>query len=237
VFFRNTRTQRRIREVSMTLFRLFGVPVIADMSTAFLLLLVGLNLSGVFAMFPLVLAIAFIVAAGLLLFFGLILHEFAHVLVARHFGIRTDAVHLWGFGAAAAIQHEPYRPSHQFLIGLAGPLTSFAVGIVYAVVGMLSESYLSDTMVALLALSAVWQVVLGIFNLIPFYPMDGGRVLHSILWKVKGNWWATSTSRALGKWGGIALAIYGFASMFILLPFGSFWLIFIGWMLYSVNSR
>ena len=126
---------------------------------------------------------------ALALFAGVVAHEFAHALVARRFGVRTDAVTLFLFGGVATLECEPPTPAAEILIALAGPALSALLGLA-AFSGLLALERLVPgsgdgplgTAGAYLALA---NGVLAVFNLVPAYPMDGGRVLRALLWHAR----------------------------------------------------
>jgi Zn-dependent protease len=167
-----------------------------------------------------------------LLFFGSILaHEMMHSLVAQSSGIPVKSITLFIFGGVSLITEEPKEPKVEFRIAIAGPLTSFALGAIFLAVWFI----LPDT-AEVAAVVASWlgliNIILAVFNLIPGFPLDGGRVLRAILWwrsrdLRRATKIATNIGRGIGYlfiFGGIWLIFSGFW------PNG-IWLIFIGWFL------
>jgi Zn-dependent protease len=131
-------------------------------------------------------------AAGALGLFACVLaHEFGHALVARAFGIGTRSIALVLFGGVATLEREPARPGVDALIALAGPVVSALLAVLaYSllhVVDRIVPAGASDAAAAIVAY-AIWvNAMLALFNLIPAYPMDGGRLLRAALWSLRGD--------------------------------------------------
>jgi Zn-dependent protease len=190
--------------------------------------------------------------AALLFFASVLAHELAHSLVARAQGLPVRTITLFLFGGVSNIQREPRSPGAEFLMAIVGPITSIVLGVIFFVLGgvsagtlmhavtpsMASLAHLSPPAIILLWLGQI-NILLGIFNLIPGFPLDGGRVLRSILWAATNNLraatrWASWVGQAIG-WlmiiGGLAM-IFGIQIPFFGSGFlGGLWLAFIGWFL------
>jgi len=146
--------------------------------------------------------------AALALFCCVVIHEFAHALVARACGIRTRSIALFLFGGVATLEAEPEKPAADALIALAGPavsalLAALSYGALRGVDRVVAPAQ-ADAVAAILAYMIWVNAVLAIFNLIPAYPMDGGRVLRALLWRLRGDRDGATASAALV---GIALAL------------------------------
>ncbi len=241
--------------------RIFGIDIRLDWSWLLILLLVVWNLSTTFSsVHPdwsagLVWGTAIVAA---LLFFGSVLaHELAHSLVAKARGIPVQSITLFLFGGVSNIQREPESPGGEFVMAILGPITSLVLGGVLlaaalAVSGVqvtLSDAAQTLKQMSPLLTMVVWlgsiNVTLGIFNLIPGFPLDGGRVLRSILWAVTNNlrqatrWaaWAGQAIAWLMIFAGIAMT-FGVQIPFFGTGFGSgLWLAFIGWFLNSASVQ
>jgi Zn-dependent protease len=124
--------------------------------------------------------------ASLLLFVSVLLHELAHSLVARRRGLLVKSITLFIFGGVSNIEREPASPGVEFQMAFVGPLTSLVIGIVCFLLQVPLRGSRSP-LEGILFYLAVTNVLLGVFNLIPGYPLDGGRVLHSIIWKITGS--------------------------------------------------
>lgn len=126
------------------------------------------------------------VGSALVLFASMVAHELAHSVVARHFGIPVRNITLFVLGAVAQTTRESRRASHEFLMAAAGPAASILIAGVFLLLW-----FLADKVAATLALAFGWlafaNLAVGIFNLLPAYPMDGGRVLRSALWGISGS--------------------------------------------------
>ena len=239
--------------------RLFGVDVYVDWSWLLIFLLVTWNLAG--AVFPSLhpgwgtaIDIALGVAASLLFFFSVLLHELAHSIVANARGLPVRRITLFFFGGVSNIQQEPASAKTEFLMAVVGPLTSIVLGVALAWLGAGRLSLSSQTPfdaaailggLSPLATMLVWlgpvNVILGLFNLIPAFPLDGGRILRSILWAASHNLrratrWATAIGQAF-SWllivAGIAMAFGATVPVLGSGLINGIWLVFIGWFIIS----
>jgi len=130
--------------------------------------------------------VAVAIIVGLLLAASIVAHEFGHAVAARRRGRKVPSISLYLFGGAAQIQNENMTPGDEIAIALAGPLASLALAVAFAVAG--SAAWHARQQAGILLLDvAIANASLAIFNLLPGFPMDGGRVLRGILWKVSGN--------------------------------------------------
>lgn len=169
-----------------------------------------------------------------LLFFGSVLaHELMHSVVAQASGIPVKSITLFILGGVAQIAEEPREPKVELRIALAGPLTSIALGGIFWAIWLTLPARFEE--VTAVAFWLGWiNLVLAGFNLLPGFPLDGGRVLRSILWWRSGNLrratkWASNIGRGIGFlfiFGGIWLIFSGPG-----LWFNGLWLVFIGWFL------
>lgn len=175
------------------------------------------------------------VAAGIitsLLFFGSVLaHELMHSVVAQALGIPVHSITLFIFGGVSRMSDEPKRPKDELRIALAGPLTSVALGAAF----WAAWFWLPPTAEFVRAV-ALWlgliNIFLAVFNLIPGFPLDGGRVLRSILWWRNRNLRrATRTASNIGRGVGYLLVFGGVFFIFQGLWLNGLWLILIGWFL------
>ncbi|MEE9207247.1 MAG: site-2 protease family protein [Gemmatimonadota bacterium] len=174
-------------------------------------------------------------AAAVLFFVSVLLHEFAHAGMAQARGIPVTRITLFIFGGLAELRSEPRRPIDEFLITVVGPLASLALAGLFFGVLAVSESLGLPTSLSVVArFLAVMNLVLAIFNMVPAFPLDGGRLLRSLLWKLSGNpHQATQWSATLGKAFGLALLAYGGFLVVRGLLFAGGWSAMIGWFLYS----
>jgi Zn-dependent protease len=172
--------------------------------------------------------------AGALLFFGSVLfHELAHAAVARARGVPVEGITLFVFGGMARIRSEVENPKDEFVITVVGPLTSAALGALFFAIARVGGALGAPTAIIGVAnYLAFLNFILAVFNLIPGFPLDGGRLFRSVVWHVtkdvrKATRWASYSGRAFG-WLMVGLGVlYMFRGF--LLP--GMWLIFIGWFL------
>lgn len=154
-----------------------------------------------------------------LLFFGsVLLHELGHSLVARAQGMPVESITLFIFGGAAQISDEPDTPFNEFVMAIAGPLVSLVLSGVFALVYLLWGN--KDLPVAALSLFLGGiNLSLGLFNLIPGFPLDGGRVLRAVLWRFRQDIrWATKWASRVGQ-----VVAYAFMVVGILRAFSGYW--------------
>jgi Zn-dependent protease/CBS domain-containing protein len=181
-------------------------------------------------------AFALSIVAMLGLFGCLILHELAHSLVARRFGLGVGGITLFLFGGVAELEKEPESARSEFWIAIAGPAMSFALAAVsWLAMGMAATAGASHGLIALFEYLAGINLILALFNLLPAFPLDGGRVLRALLWRSKGDvLQATRLASLSGTAFGYAFVALGLFSLFsggsII---GSLWPILIGLFLAS----
>lgn len=167
-----------------------------------------------------------------LLFFGSVLaHELMHSVVGNALGIPIRQITLFIFGGVAQMSEEPKRPKDEFRMAIAGPLTSLAIGAVFwAIYFLVDEGW--EFPIAVSYWLGLINVFLAVFNLIPGFPLDGGRVLRSILWWRNQNLLsATKTASNIGRAVGFLFIVGGAFLFFQGLWFNGLWLGLIGWFL------
>ena len=144
---------------------------------------------------------------AILFFASVLAHELSHALVARRLGVRTTTITLFIFGGAAQMESEPKKPRDEALIAAAGPISSLLIGGLLLLIDLgVPQPQLS----ALLGWLAIINLSLGLFNLIPGFPMDGGRILRAILWRIRGDRYAaTRNAAAVGQMVGYAIIAIG----------------------------
>jgi Zn-dependent protease/CBS domain-containing protein len=162
------------------------------------------------------------ITASLLFFLSILVHEMAHSLVAQTRGVSVRSITLFLFGGISNIQRNPPSPKAEFLITIVGPLTSFILGVLMLLAAGFTvdpsaaqntqETFSQlDPLTTLLVSIGSINIVLAVFNMIPGFPLDGGRILRSVLWKITGSLrkstrWAALVGQAVG-WGLIAIGI------------------------------
>lgn len=173
------------------------------------------------------------VAAALLLFASVLFHELAHSVVSRSHGNEVMGITLFLFGGMAQTTDEPRRAREEFWMALAGPASSFVLALVfYALGGLGRMAGWPVWLIAILGYLAFINLVLGGFNLLPGYPLDGGRVLRSIIWGVtKDVEKATRYASHMGQLFGYVFMGIGFMNFLSGSLVGGLWMIFVGWFL------
>ena len=149
-----------------------------------------------------------------LLFLCVLLHEFGHIFTARYFGVPTPYVTLLPIGGVAQLERIPEEPGQEFLIAIAGPLVNVAITILLVVVGGATlhgyaATALDNTNISMIDRLAAVNLFLALFNMIPAFPMDGGRVLRALLASRMGYVRATEVAAAIGQFVAFALGFIG----------------------------
>lgn len=219
---------------------LFGVEIRIDGSWFVIAVLIGWSLFVQFrANFPTIGTGEAIVLGGVsaILFFGSVLvHELSHSLMARRLGIPVAGITLFLFGGVTETKMEARTPGDEFKIAVVGPVTSFVLaGLFWALLAGL-RPWLAEPVAFGLGYLALINLILGVFNLLPGLPLDGGRVLRSILWKTGGSLTRATRNAALGgRMVGAALIFLGILQVFAG-NLGGLWLAVIGWFLYQAAT-
>lgn len=172
---------------------------------------------------------------SLLFFASVLLHELGHTWVALRNGIPVRSITLFLFGGIAQIAREPHTPGVEFRIAIAGPVTSLALAVAF------HGAWLLDRDILYLAAPSLWlariNFVLGLFNLIPGFPLDGGRVLRAVVWKFSGSFHrATQVAAFSGQltaFGFIGLGLFAVVGGNV---FNGLWLVLIGWFLQNAAA-
>lgn len=242
-----------------TLGRLLGIEIAVDWSLLIIFLLVSFSLSaGVFpAWHPdwsAALCWATGLAAAVLFFVSVLLHELSHAVVGRANGIGFSRITLFVFGGMAHMEGEPPSWRAEFLMAIVGPLTSLALGILFlSIAGLFLGPGQLDPADPVASLASagpaatllLWlgpvNILLGLFNLVPGFPLDGGRVLRAFAWGLTGDMrratrWASAAGQAFA-WllmaTGLAMLLGITVPMLGGGPVNGLWLAFIGWFLNS----
>lgn len=170
-----------------------------------------------------------------LLFASVLLHELGHAFVAQYYGIPVPSITLFIFGGVSQLAGEPPRALAEFLIAVAGPLVSLALAAVFGAAAALWTDF--PPVRALLLYLALINAMLVIFNLLPGFPLDGGRVLRALLWGMTRNYRrATTIAARVGQAFGILLIVFSIWQMFMGNFIGGMWMAFIGWFLQTAAS-
>ncbi|MEQ8860245.1 MAG: site-2 protease family protein [Pseudomonadales bacterium] len=234
------------------LFSVFDIEIRLDWSVLIIFALIVYSLGG--GLFPQwhpdwTPAISWLtaLAAGVIFFASLLAHELSHSLMARRFGIRVPRITLFLFGGMAEIEAEARTPKEEFAIAVVGPLMSLALGVMFTSIasaamgadllarlatdpeGAMAE--LSPVITACIWLGSV-NVMLAVFNLVPGFPLDGGRVFRALVWWLTGDALrATRLAASAGRAVGWAIIALGFWNILVVKNLGGLWLVLIGWFL------
>jgi Zn-dependent protease/predicted transcriptional regulator len=227
----------------ITLFKILGFSVRMNVSWIFIAVLVTWSLAkGAFPLYypGLSDSIYWLMGLGGMvgLFVSIVFHELCHSLVARRFELPMKGITLFIFGGVAEMTEEPKSAKAEFLMAIAGPASSVFVALVCFAVGYGGRHLkwpepINGTILYL----GVINIVLVAFNLLPGFPLDGGRVLRSILWYWKGNLrWATHVAASMGSGFGILLIVLGIFTFMAGNFIGGMWWFLIGMFLRSAAS-
>ena len=219
---------------SIPIGKVFGIPLRLHFSWFFVFILVTWALASsyfpeVYPDWSIATSIITSIVTSLLFFASVMLHELMHSVVARADDIPVNSITLFIFGGVSQIAEEPKKPQSELKIAIAGPLTSILLGgVFWAIYYLVPESM--EHIIAVSFWLGYINLALGVFNLLPGFPLDGGRVLRAILWwRMKdlrrATRWASNAGRGIGMlfiFGGIWLVFAGYW-------FNGLWLAFIGW--------
>ena len=220
------------------LFEAIGIPVQLNISWFIILALITYGLA--FEYFPSringinpILSVILGLITALLLFGSLLLHELSHAYVAEKNGLPVRSITLFIFGGVAALSKEPESPKVELQMALAGPAMSFALAFACWILYLIIINFIYiPWILAILAYIFYVNLVVGVFNLIPGFPLDGGRVLRALTWHYNRDYRkATFYATAIGK--GIAFLLMGLGAIQIFTGdwFSGLWLILIGYFL------
>ena len=180
------------------------------------------------------------IVTSVLFFVALLLHELAHSLLAKVKGLRVRSITLFALGGVSQIEQEAPDAKTEFWIAIVGPLSSLAIGIICLLLARLSGWRTGAEAQTPVAAVLLWlgyiNFMLGVFNMIPGYPLDGGRVLRAIIWWINHNAVrATELAARVGQVIAFAFILLGLFQFFVGKNFGGLWLAFIGWFLLDAS--
>ena len=223
---------------TIKLFTLFGIEISIHYSWFIILALVTYSLA--FSYFPYQLphqsssTYWFMgVISALLLFFSVLLHELAHSVVAKKGKLKVDKIVLFLFGGVSQIAEEPKSAKEEFKMAFAGPLISFILAGVFGIIWLFILVPLGSQVVSsIVGYLAIINLVLGLFNLLPGFPLDGGRILRAFWWnKTKDLQRATLVATNVGKGLSLVMILLGALQVFTGNLIGGVWFVFIGFFL------
>ncbi len=219
----------------ITLFKLFGFSVRIDISWVIIVILITWSLAlGLFPKYYKDLSKTtywLMGATGALgLFVSIIFHELCHSLVARRYGLPIKGITLFIFGGVAEMEKAPPSAKAEFMMAIAGPISSVLLGVIfYGILTLGKGSGWPDPVNGVIGYLAVINCVLAGFNLLPAFPLDGGRMLRSALWGWKGNLrWATRIASRIGTGFGTALVFFGIFQLLLGNVIGGIWWFLVG---------
>ena len=182
------------------------------------------------------------VVASLLFFVSIVLHELSHAAVAKSRGVPVKGITLFALGGIAQIEREAADAKTEFWMGIVGPLCSLGIGTtclgLALALGWSPGIEPSQPALAILTWLGYINIVLAAFNMIPGFPLDGGRVLRAALWWKKGSQLeATRTAARVGEWVAVAFIVLGVVRVFLGEGIAGLWLAFIGWFLLNASRE
>jgi len=227
-------------KAQIKLFKIFGIQIGLHYSWLLIAVLVVFSLAGQFAFTnpewgsTVIWGLAILTA--LLFFAAIVVHELSHAAVAKTRGLPVRSITLFALGGVAQIEKEASDAKTEFWMGIAGPITSAVIGIIClgiaAGIGWTPSGSHQAPLAAMLGWLGVINILLAVFNMIPGFPLDGGRVLRAVIWWITGSAArATRIATAIGQVIAFAFIIIGLFRFFNGAGFAGLWLTFIGWFL------
>jgi Zn-dependent protease/predicted transcriptional regulator len=220
--------------------RIFGIAIGLHYSWIIIALLVTLSLRSQFAVdhpeWDLTTTWAIAIVTGLLFFVAILLHELSHAVVAKLRGIPVRAITLFALGGVAQIEKDAADAKSEFWMGIVGPITSFVIGILCLglawLFGWTGAAEPRSPLSAMFMWLGVINIALAIFNMIPGFPLDGGRVLRAVVWWITGDAnRSTRIAAGVGQVVAFGFIMLGIWRFFSGAGFGGLWIAFIGWFL------
>ena len=214
-----------------------GITIRLNISTLLIIALVGFSAASFYDQMVEGIGLVELILVGILngviLLASILLHELSHSLMAQRYELNVTEIELYLFGGVSKIEEEPRTPKSEMIISVVGPATSLLIG------GALFGLYflpiaVPSFLVVTFFYSGLSNVILGIFNMIPAFPMDGGRVLRAFLWNRRDDIVSsTKSATTVSKFFGYGFMVLGFIQMILFFSFNAFWFILIGMFLNS----
>src|SRR5947207_9531306 len=227
-------------KAQITLFKIFGIQIGLHYSWLLIAVLVVFSLAGQFVFTNPQWASTVIwglaILTALLFFAAIVVHELSHAAVAKARGLPVRSITLFALGGVAQIEKEASDAKTEFWMGIAGPITSAVIGFVCLAIavgiGWTPSGSHQSPLAAMLGWLGVINILLAVFNMIPGFPLDGGRVLRAVIWWITGSAArATRVATAIGQLVAFAFIIIGLFRFFNGAGFAGLWMTFIGWFL------
>lgn len=182
------------------------------------------------------------IVTAVLFFAAIVVHELSHAIVAKLRGLPVRSITLFALGGVAQIEKEAADAKTEFWMGIIGPITSFVIGVVCLAItvalGWTPPEFPQRPLPAMLMWLGVINIGLAIFNMIPGFPLDGGRVLRGIVWWITGDAVrATRIAARVGQVIAFVMILYGLLQFFRGAGFNGLWMAFIGWFLLSASRE
>lgn len=175
--------------------------------------------------------------AAVLLFLSVLAHEFGHALTALRFGIPVRSIVLFIFGGVATLERDTDTPKAEFWIAVMGPVVSALLAVGFFGLSLLLGP-VAEPVAAILSYLAIVNLLLLLFNLVPGFPLDGGRILRALLWGLTGNQGrATTIASVVGQIVAFGLIFWGISRLVGGDIFGGIWTAFIGWFLFNAAAE
>ena len=223
---------------SLRIGRVLGIPIEVHFSWVFVFLLLTILLAGQFEdarlRWPVAQRWSVAMVTVVLFFLSVLVHELSHSVMALSKGIPVRGITLFIFGGVSRLEREPQRPITEFTVALVGPLSSILLAVIFGGAWYLLGRGHSALEVILLLLA--WtNLSLGVFNLVPGYPLDGGRLLRAGIWGMTGSHHrATQIAAGMGQAVGGAMVLGGVALAFFFEPVNGAWVGIVGLFLFSM---
>ena len=226
--------------------RIFGVEIGLHYSWFIIALLITFSVAGEFRVnnphWSDSLRWALAIVTAVLFFISIVAHELSHALVAKARGLPVRSITLFALGGVAQIEKEAADAKTEFWMGIVGPITSFVIGLlclgITLALGWKPPQFPQQPLPAILMWLGVINIGLALFNMIPGFPLDGGRVLRGILWWITGDARrATTIAARVGQIIAFGMIIYGVMQFFGGSGINGLWLAFIGWFLLSASRE
>ncbi|MFX1573663.1 MAG: site-2 protease family protein [Promethearchaeota archaeon] len=216
----------------MKIGKIKGIVISLHLSTLLIVGLIGFYAADLYATLvpgsSIIILIVVGLINGLIILFSIFLHELTHSLIAQKYGLKVSEIEIYLFGGVSKIEQEPQNPKSEFIISIFGPISSLIIGAILLISLFLTPFIPSPILKVTLFYSGISNIGLGIFNLIPAYPIDGGRALRAILWKKRHDMLsATKTATRVGSFIAYGLMAYGFLSMFFFGILNGLWFVII----------
>lgn len=176
------------------------------------------------------------ILTALFFFAAIVVHELSHAVVAKAGGLPVRSITLFALGGVAEIEREPANASTEFWMGIIGPITSFLIGLIClgiaVALGWNPAAFPTTPLLAMLVWLGYINIMLALFNMIPGFPMDGGRILRAIIWWVTADAKrATKIAATVGQVIAFGLIVIGIVRFFGGAGIGGLWIAFLGWFL------